>query len=335
MLFGPWLLTRGLATYRSIRNRPAAQLKALPTNTSYALTVLFVSALLAFLSTLPVFAPENVFRITHSRLQTSAGVLITRLRALRPITDFDEKLRLVLDAGGLDARLLYARFGPNIPVDCPFATPNDIDAGRTYLFYAAPTLLFPHLLHLFALGVATSGLLSGKEGARWRTVAAIAGVVLAVGEFWFIANYDDTSNLRSTRVSEIDFVFWKLQVWRGLFIAAFDGVLGWVIWLQATGRAFVAPPPASERLLDHQRSLERVLVRAKGLAVVRNGVVRDRGLRAKVDDYWVKEGEVMKDVLEQPEVLEAQRKALGRLDMTGIGRDAEMHVQGILGGAPR
>lgn len=334
LFFGPWLLTRGLATYRSIRNRPVAQIKPLSTKTSYALTILFISGLLAFLSTLPFFAPENVFRVTQSRLQTPAGVLITRLRALRPITEFDERLRSVLDAGGLDARLLYARFGPDVLVDCPFATPGDIDAGRTYLFYAAPSILFPHLLHLFALGVATSGLLSGKEGARWRTVAAIAGLVLAVAEVWFIANYDDKPNVRSTRVSEIDFIFWKLQVWRGLAIAAFDGILGWVIWLQATGRAFITPPPASERLLDHQKNLERVLIRAKGLAVLRNGVCRDADLRARVGDYWLKDSEVMKDVFEQPEVLDAQRSALKRLDTVKIGREAEQHVQGILGGVP-
>jgi len=296
--------------------------------------VLFVSGLLAFLSTLPVFAPENVFRVTQSRLQTSAGVLITRLRALRPITEFDESLRSVLDAGGLDARLLYARFGPNVLVDCPFATPGDIDAGRTYLFYAAPSILFPHLLHLFALGVATSGLLSGREGARWRTVAAIAGLVLAVAEFWYIANYDDKPNVRSTRLGEIDFIFWKMQVWRGLAIAGFDGILGWVIWLQATGRAFITPAPASERLLDHQQNLERVLIRAKGLAVLRNGVSRDAGLRAKVEGYWIKDGEVMSDVNEQPEVLEAQRAALKRTDTTRMGRDAEQHVQGIVGSVP-
>lgn len=257
---------------------------------------------------------------------------MTRLAAIRPITPVDEKLRQIFDDGGLDARLLYARFGPNVLLNCPFATPGDIDAARTYLFYAAPTILAPHLLHLFSLGVATSRILSGNEGSRWRTIATIAGLVLGVAEFWFIANYDDRPNARSTRLSEIDFIYWKMQVWRGLAIAAVDGVLGCMIWLQATGRAFLTPVSTSERLLDHAKVLEMVLGKARGLGIVRNGSVRDGGLRRQVDDYWVKEGEVMKDVFEEPEVLEAQRNALKRVDATRVGREADDYLDTILGG---
>ena len=257
---------------------------------------------------------------------------MTRLAALRPITATDEKLRKVFDAGGLDARLLYARFGPKVLRDCPFATPGDIDAGRTYLFYAAPSILAPHLLHLFALGVATSSLLSGTEGSRWRTMATIAGLILGVAEFWFIANYDDRFNARSTRLNEVDFVYWKMQVWRGLAIAAMDGILGWVIWLQATGRAFLTPAPVGERLLDHAKILENVLGKARGLGIIRNGTVRDAASRRQVDDYWVKESEVMKDVFEEPEVLEAQRNALRRLDASRVGREADTYLDTLLGG---
>ncbi|KAK3067346.1 hypothetical protein LTR53_015844 [Teratosphaeriaceae sp. CCFEE 6253] len=329
--FGPLLLPRVLATYRSIRSRPAAQIRPLPPTTSYALSLLFVSGLLAFLSTLPLFSPPNLFRLTQSRLQTPAGVLLTRLAALRPLTAADETLRKALDDGGLDARLLYARYGPHVLTTCPLARPGDADAKQAYLFYALPSILAPHLLHLFALGIATSGLLSGKEGSRWRTVACIAGIVLGAAEIWFIANYDDTRNMRSTRISEIDFVYWKLQVWRGLAIAAVDGVLGWVIWLQATERAFLTPAPAAERVLDHAKVLEGVLARARGLGVLRNGTVRDAALRGTVDGYWVKEGEVMKDVFEQPEVIEAQQHAIRRMDIVRVGREAEGYIETVLG----
>ena len=157
---------------------------------------------MAFCSTIPIFLPTNIFRVTQSRLQTSGGVLLTRLAAIRPITESEQNLRQVFDDGGLDARLLYARFGPSILTSCPFAHPGDIDASTTYSFYAAPALLAPHLLHLLALGVATSRSLSGIEGSRWRTMATIAGMVLGVAEFWLIANYDDRYNARSTRLNE-------------------------------------------------------------------------------------------------------------------------------------
>ena len=163
-------------------------------------------------------------------------------------------------------------------------------------------------------------------------MATIAGFVLGVAEFWFIANYDDRINARSTRISEIDFVYWKMQVWRGLAIAAMDGVLGWVIWLQATGRAFLTPVPTSERLMDHAKVLQATLGKTRGLGIVRNGTVRDAGLRKRMDSYWVKEGEVMEDVFEEPEVLEAQRQALLKLDVTRVGQEAETYLDTVLGG---
>ncbi|KAK5171349.1 uncharacterized protein LTR77_004493 [Saxophila tyrrhenica] len=331
IFFGPLLLPKAIGYYRAIRSRPASQIKPLPTTTSYALGVLFLSGVLAFLSTLPVFHPQNIFRLTSSRLQTSAGVLLSRLSAHHPPTAQDEKLRQVFDAGGLDARLLYARFGPNTLTTCPFATPNDRDAGQMYLLYAAPSLLAPHLLHLIALGIATSRSLSGMEGSKWCTVATITGLLLGAAELYYVANYDSTANARSTRLGEVDFAYWKMHVYRGLAIATLDAVLGWVIWLQATGRAFLTPPAPAERIGNSARVFEGVVGKARGLGIIRNGVVRNADMRRKVDGYWVKEGEVMKDVFEEPEVLEAQRSALRRLDLVRVGREAEGFLNGLFG----
>ncbi|KAK5110737.1 hypothetical protein LTR62_005614 [Meristemomyces frigidus] len=331
LFFGPLLLPRLLSTYRSLRSRPPNQIRTLPSRTSYALTILFASGLIAFLSTLPFFAAPNLFRQTQSRLQTPAGVLMTRVAALRPLTARDEQLRKVLEHGGLDARLLYARFGPHVLLHCTLARPGDANAGLMYLFYAFPSIVAPHLLHLAVLGIASSGLLCGQEASRWRTFAAIAGVVLGVAEVWLLAIYDDTGNMRSTRVSEIDFFHWKVRVWRGIGIAAVDGLLGWVVWLQATGRAFLTPSPPGEKLVEVARGLEALLGLTRGLGVLRNGTVRDRGMRAKTECYWVKEGEVMRDVLEEPVVLEAQRSALRRTDLSRVGREAEGYVDSVLG----
>lgn len=329
ILFGPWLLPRMLAFYRSIRHRPPASLKPLPKSTSYVLWILFFSGLVAFVSTLPAFAPENIFRSTSSRLQTPGSVLLTRLKALRPLTEADLKLKSAFDAGGLDAVLLYCRLGPTVLTEIPFEQPGEWE----YYLYALPSLLTPHILHLFALGVATSGSLAGREGARWRTVAIISGVMIAAAELWYVLAGDhDVHNARATRLSELNFVHWKMRTGRGLLIAAFDGLLGWIIWLQATGRAFVTPPSPAERLLEHGKVLEGLLMRSRGLSVIRNGALRDAGLRAQMNDYWVKEVEVYRDAFEDPEVLEAQRAALRRLDMSRLSRDADAAVEGMLAG---
>lgn len=256
---------------------------------------------------------------------------MTRLQALRALIPEDQKLREIFDAGGVEARLLYARYGPDVLLHSPLSKVGEMDMGRDMFIYALPSILAPHILHLIALGVATSGLLSGKEGARWRTIAIIAGLVLGIVEVYLVVNFDDTGNQRSVRVNDIDFLYWKMQVYRGLAIALTDGALGLVIWLQATGRAFLSAPPASERILDHAQRLEAVVLKARGVGIVRNGSVRDASLRRKVEDYWFKENEVMKDVMEQPEVLEAQRSALRRVDSVGIARDAEQFLDSFLG----
>lgn len=253
---------------------------------------------------------------------------------MRALNAQDEQLRTVFDQGGLEARLLYARYGPDVVLNCPLGKAGEISSETNFFIYAIPSLLAPHLLHLFALGIATSGLLSGGEGAKWRTIAIVAGLILAIGEVCWIAYFDDTPNLRSVRVNDINFIHWKMPVWRGLGIAATDGILGWVIWLQATGRAFLSQTPPGERILDHEKRLETILGKIQALGVIRNGTVRDSGSRKKFEDYWMKEGEVMKDAMEQPDVLSAQRNALARADVARIAREAETFVDGFLGAVP-
>ncbi len=163
-------------------------------------------------------------------------------------------------------------------------------------------------------------------------MATIAGLVLGAAEYYFIATYDSTSNARSTRINEIDFIYWKMQVYRGLAIAAVDAALGWVIWLQATGRAFLSPPSAAERVAGVGQGVEVLLNKLRSLGMIRNAVVRDAASRRQVDAYWVKEGEVMKDVFEEQEVLDAQRSALRRIDVAKVSREAENYLDGIFGG---
>ncbi|KAF2210112.1 hypothetical protein CERZMDRAFT_15518, partial [Cercospora zeae-maydis SCOH1-5] len=318
LFLGPFILPKTLAFYRSIKNRSATPtpIKPLSSPASFALGILFLSGTIALLSTLPVFAPENVFRLTQSRLHTSGGVLLTRLGALRPVTEADRKLREIFDAaqGGMDARLLYLRYGPDVLLENTLGSVGEVDAGRNFLWYALPGLVGPHLAHLFALGLATSGTWCGREGSGWRVVGVIAGLGLAAIEGWVVVSYDDGRNLRSVRYNDVDYLFWKLRVWRGIGIAGVDAVLGWCVWLQGTGRAWASGGSAAERLREQVKTLEGTLFKVRGVGVVRNGIVRDAGLRRRVDDYWMKESEVMKDVIEQPEVLEAQRNALKRMN---------------------
>ena len=233
---GPFLLPKAIAYYRSFAAAPTSTPHAASNSTNRALTILTISALIFLATTLPLFHPENVFLATHSRLQTPGGVILTRLKALRSLTPQDELLRKLFDAGGLEARLLYARFGPKVLLGCSF---GEFGEAQGWLLYAVPGLLGWHLVHLVLLGLATSEVLCGRDAAGWRTMAILGGAGLAAVEVWAVAGYDDAVNLRSARVGEVDFLFWKGMVWRGVGLAAFDALLGWVVWLQGTGRGFV------------------------------------------------------------------------------------------------
>jgi hypothetical protein len=65
---------------------------------------------------------------------------------------------------------------------------------------------------------------------------------------------------------------------------------------------------------------------------VRYGVGREREMRGVLERYWVKDEEVMRDVFEEAEVVQAQRQALAKVDVNQVGIDAERYVDGVLGG---
>jgi hypothetical protein len=65
---------------------------------------------------------------------------------------------------------------------------------------------------------------------------------------------------------------------------------------------------------------------------VRNGVGRDREMRGVLERYWTKDEEVMRDVFEEAEVVQAQRQALAKVDVNQVGADAERYVDGVLAG---
>lgn len=332
IFFAPIIIPRALAFYRSIRASSTLPPQPLSPAASRALNFLFISAFICLVSTLPYFAPFNIFNQTSSRIQTPTNVLFTRLAAARPLTSSDRTLQSVFEAGGLEARLLYLRFGPDILSTCPLIPDAKAsDASTIYLFYATPTLLAPHLYHLGILGLVTSVWFAGRDAARWRTAAIIAGLALAALDFGALATYDHGVNALATRPNDLDAFFWKRRLVARLAICLVDATLGWVIWLTATRRAFVEPAPAAERLEESTKALEAVLGKMRGLGAIRNVVFRDTMLRGKLERYWVQEQEIMREVFEERDVVSALNGVLGNVDMGRVQNEADAYVVGVLG----
>ncbi len=335
---GPLFLPRLITYYRTQRTATVtvtSPVPRIPTSPQIypALNLLFLTSLLALLSTLPVFSPENIFTLTSSRLQTSNDVLFTRLSLLRPnmsLTDADAQLKPRL--ASLDSRGLYLAYGPDVLTYCPFCKSDD---PLSYFYYALPSVLLPHLLHLLALGLATSSAISGKFGSRWRTIASILGAGLAMAECYLFLTYEWKANARLTRPDHLTHFYWRMRTFRGVGIAVSSALLAALVWASSTNRIFVIPPSAAERMESSMKVLDNVRGRLSATGIVRNAMVRDEGLRRRGEGYWKREGVVMQEVMGEREVVEGLRGALesGRVQVGRVEEEARRYVEGVMGGA--
>jgi hypothetical protein len=333
IFFGPILVPKALSYYRSIRNAPKLHgltIQPVPAHVQRVLLLLFAVAGAYLLKSLPIFAPENVFRLTQSRLQITTDVLFNRLSALRPqnaLTPTDEALRAKFI--NLESRLLYFQFGPDTLAGCPFCSSEE---PKSYLYYHLPSLAIPHLFNIVVITAATSSLLSrGRETAQWRTAGAIAAVALLLLDIYLVSVYNYQANAVATRLQGLDFFYWDMRTYRLVALAALDGLLGWVIWLSATNRAFVTPPSTAERVELVTRSLMGTKARLSAVGIVKNSAVRDEELRARNQAYWAHEGQLMREVMEEREVIEGVNDALEkRINIGVISRDAENYAATIL-----
>jgi hypothetical protein len=276
--------------------------------------------------TLPILAPENIFRVTQSRLQIPADVLFTRLSALRPLSAADSALRSRFV--NLESRLLYIQFGPDVLSSCPFCT---ADEPRSYFYYALPSLLAPHLFNLVILACATSSTFAGREASSWRRAATLAAITLAAADIYLVSTYTYQSNARALRLDDIEFFYWSARARRYVCLALLDGALGCLLYLSSTNRAFVVPPTPAERVEGAIRILGAAKSKLNAVAIVKNTATRDEELRARSQVYWSHEGIVMRDVMEEREVIEGVNDALAnRIDIRGIEKDAETYAANVL-----
>jgi hypothetical protein len=224
---------------------------------------------------------------------------------------------------------LFFQFGSDVLTNCPFCSAED---PKSYLYYFLPALLAPHILNLLIIGGVTSGLVIGKEGAVWRTTGTIAAGIAMGLDIWITATYDHQGNARATRLEDIDTFFWKMRVYRYLSLAVIDGLLGWLLYLSSTNRAFITAPMPAERIEHTTRILENIRSKVTAISILQNTIARDGPLREKTRQYWVQEGQLMGPLMEEREVLESVSNALeNRIDISTIERDAEIYANTVVG----
>jgi hypothetical protein len=326
-----------MAFYRSIKSAsqgPHSVVRLPPPQVQRCLNILYAGVFVSLILTLPYFSPPNIFKETGSRLGLPTNLLQSRISGLRqgnltPLDElFFEKMSQEPQKANApkDLALLYAAYGPNVVLQCPFCSPAQ---PQSYLYYALPALMAPHLFHIFVLGVITSSFFSGSEGARWRTYATIAGVALAAGELYMTYTYNWEANGQKRMLQDVDFFYWNTRMWRQLAFAAVDGLMGWLLWLTSTNRWLVKPPTISEQLADVTNTLAGSYGQINLLGNVRNAIVRDNELRTTHGEYWLSESREMQDIEREREVVDAKNIALSRMDFEKTQRRAEIYVDQI------
>jgi hypothetical protein len=324
------LLPKAITYYRSLRAAPTygRSVRPAPRAVSRALLILFVTGVAFLLTSLPLASPENIFSLTQSRLQIPIDVLFTRLSALRPhgLTPADLLLRTKIESR--DSRLLYFQYGPDVLTNCQFCS---ADEPRSYFYYALPALLAPHLFNLCVLALVTSGLFTGREGAVWRSTATIAAAAVALLDLYAVGSYAYHANGMATRLQDIDMFFWRMRAYRGTLLAALDGIIGYLLYLSSTNRAFLNPPSTAERVETSTRILDAARSKVMALSVLRNTINRDEELRTLGRAYWLNYGRLMSEAMEEREVIEGVNNALeNRINVTTISADADRYIQAIL-----
>lgn len=324
-LIGPLLLPKVIRCYQAPRNPYSMHVRPVPLAVIPALIILLASATYFLTQTLPYFSPEEIFSLTNSRLQIPNDILFTRLSAIRPagLTETDKILKSKMSS--LENRLLYLQHGPFTIAYCTFCNPED---PNSYFYFSIPTLLFPHLLNLFILGVTTSSFFTGQDGNAWRSQVSMAAVGLSALDLYFIFSYAHRSNVKAKVLGELDFFFWNARIYRLFSLTLLDLIFGCVLYLSSTNRAFSRTPFATERLENLNNALDEVLSKITGTGIVHNTVARDRDLSFISQQYWTHEVRMSREIMEEKEVIENITRALeSRINISAIERDADNYTQ--------
>lgn len=331
IFFAPILIPKALSYYRSIRTASSQRgipISPLPRNVRSALALLAIIAAIFLVKSLPLFGSEDVFTLTQSRLQIPVDVLFNRVAAARAdnaLTARDQALRAKFV--NLESRLLYFQFGPTVMSECSFCTS---DEPKTYLYYALTTALWPHVINLIVLSVATSFSWTGRPGSQWRSTMTLAAAAIAGFDVYFLSTYNYQKNARATRLADVDFFYWTLRSYRCIALAGLDAILAWVLYLSSTNRAFAQPPRPAERVEDVGRRLRVINSKLHALGIIKNTTSRDEELRDMVRSYWNHEVAFMGEVMEEREVVEGVNDALSnRIDIASMEKDADVYAKDV------
>jgi len=173
--------------------------------------------------------------------------------------------------------------------------------------------------------------LIGHEGSKWRTPAVLVSASVAAIDVYLVSSYNYQANSRATRLVDLDMFFWTARLYRLVTFALMNSAFAALLYLSSTNRAFASPPGPAERVEAVTRQLMMTKSKLNALGIVKNTAIRDEELRDRIQSYWRHEGRLMREVMEEKEVIDGVNDALGnRINIASITNDAEVYATNIL-----
>ncbi|CAI2170996.1 13656_t:CDS:1 [Funneliformis geosporum] len=252
--------------------------------------------------------PPNIFKDTGVPLRISTNILIKNLAENNKTFGDNEKI-LLKKFESYENRLIYATYGEKALLDCSYCS-----SLTDYLIFIIPNIAWSYVIMSIILGVATTL----KRKAHWRTY----GVIWLLGSgflelYMFITV--DFSNLDSG--GNIGFLYCTIDFYRKLSFS--------VLCLAILFFDKIDERNNLEILTDVSRKLESIIYRSRALNIQRTSVLKDSNLRRLFIEYYKRVEMDDNTVSSDPEYKEVREKALSKLNVEKLMKDAECYVEDI------
>ena len=327
LVVGPLLIPKAVQLLNWYKQTSNAErtIHELPSRVRKALNLLFFSALVCFLLTLPPFIPRNIFEQTSSNLHTANSLLFSRLSSAHHLSSLETALQQKLIS--LESRLQYAAYGPSTVAFCTFCHPED--PSRSF-YYLLPVIVGAHLLHLAVLSFATSSFVSAQESKLWRTRAIMVGIVLAVADVWLHSSYDHRINAHLSQTGQVDWFYWRARTFRLMMILFCDAGLAWLMYASSTNRAFVDHKRGDQRLIATGTHLMRTGMSLDILKMVSNAQRQSEMLRAESQSFSVAQSKKAEAVMNHDQVNTQRKRNAEWMDEQKMRNEARSRAEDIL-----
>lgn len=348
LTFLPFILYRSFVYIQKARVTYASRNITPVSTANWRILAILAAAAVIQVSVYVAYAMPNVnvFADTNSRIQTSGEVLGARLRELYG-SDYETAPNSITAGGSWDyellvsrlasaeGRVLYAIYGTDAYAGCQWCR---TDQPTGFFTYILPSIVMPHFVNFLLVLLVTTGSdrsfsFSTPNSRQWFTLAVVsAGLLVLYEAFTFYQAPVSPTVLASIKTplpENIYWMYWERVKIRAVAMAGLDAVLGCLIFLSASGRAFDSGESTTVRTA---RVIDQLAVSVNTLRLSvllhSNVISRMEESRDSYSQWGANAEEIERLTRSLPEIIEARKQAKARIPsgMRQLEIDAAVHV---------